>query len=165
MNAISAGHVVPTHGRDRRKSQRKREFAPGLLAYGSEANALNCLIRDIGTDGAQIRVSATQPIPDEVYLLSLRNRSLYHARPIWRRGSLTGLSFEKEYVINNLLPVHLEFLRSLLIEAKLRQVDQLTAQGTGITEALSKCGITAANYLQWRDAKRAACGMSLLGQT
>ena len=59
-------------------------------------------------------------------------------RRVWRRSSLAGFSFEREYPLNGMLPVHLEFLRDLFIEAQLRQVDRLTALGTYLCGVLAK---------------------------
>lgn len=154
MDNASAGYGSPAPGPDRRKSERKREFTAGFLADRGGAFVLDCLIRDVNATGAQIRASLAQPIPDEAYLVNLKNRSAFQAHAIWRRTSLAGFGFKREYVINDVLPVHLEFLRSLFIAAKLRQVDQLTSQGMCIPDALSKLGVTQATYFRWCDALR-----------
>jgi hypothetical protein len=73
---------------------------------------------------------------------------------VWRRTSLAGFGFKSGYLINHVLPVHLEFLRSLFIATKLRQVDQPAAQGIGTGDALSRLGITQATYSRWCDALR-----------
>ena len=154
MDNASAGYRSPTWGLDRRKSVRKREFAAGFLADRSGAFVLDCLIRDVGVTGAQIRASSAQRIPDEAYLINLKNRSAFQAHTIWRRTSLAGFGFKNVYVITDVLPVHLQFLRSLFIATKLRQVDQLAAQGICTGDALSRLGITQATYSRWCDALR-----------
>ena len=140
--AGTAHSISQRQGMLLRKSQRKREFTAGVLAHDDHSEPLNCLIRDTSDDGAQIRVSAAQPVLEPGYMINLKTRTAYEARAVWRRGSLTGLSLGKEYAINDLLPAHLEFLRSFFIEAKLRQVDQLISGGIGIAAGLRKCGVT-----------------------
>jgi hypothetical protein len=129
-----------------RRSQRTREFAAGILAQNDHSRPLNCLIRDISDHGAQIRVNAAQPVLEPCYMINLRTRSGYEAHAVWRLGSLTGLRLGKEYVITDSLPAHLEFLRSLFTQAKLRQVDQLISEGVEIMAALHRCGVTEDFY-------------------
>jgi hypothetical protein len=133
-----------------RKFQRTCEFAAGLLARDDHSEPLNCLIRNISPDGAQIRVNAAQSVPEQGYMINLKTRSAYHAHTVWRRGSLTGLGLSSECAISEMMPAHLEFLRSLFIEAKVCQVDQLTAEGIGREAALHKCDITEELYRRGR---------------
>lgn len=137
---------------ERRKVERKRAFSAGLLAYGGGAFVLDCLIRDIGAKGAQVRVSAAQPMPNEAFLIDLKTWVGYQAHRIWYRSSLAGFSFEQEYPLSGALPAHLEFLRSLFIEAQLRQVDRMTSQGLYMSDVLSKLGVTNATYFRWLDS-------------
>jgi hypothetical protein len=137
---------------DRRQAERKRAFTAGLLVYGGGAFVLDCLIRDIGAGGAQIRTSKTQPIPNEAYLINLKSWFGYQVCRVWHRSSLAGFSFEQEYPLNGMLPVNLEFLRNLFIEAQLRQVDRLTGQGAYMSEVLAKVGVTNATYFRWLDS-------------
>ena len=141
MNQAATAYTFGKQEQCFRKAQRTRALIAGLLAPDDHSEPLNCLIRDISPDGAQIRVNPAQPAPESGYLINLKTRSAYHVHAVWRQGSLTGLSLGEERVINDLLPAHLEFLRSLFIEAKLRQVDQLTSQGLGKAAALRRCGI------------------------
>lgn len=142
MHRADRDRIFPIQKHCLRTLQRKREFAAGLLAKDGHSQPRNCLIRDVSPAGAQIRIAGIPPVPDEAYLINLRGRLAYHARAVWQRGSLTGLRFEKSYVINKLLPADLEFLRTLLIEANLHQAGQLISQGTELAAALRKCGVT-----------------------
>jgi hypothetical protein len=151
MDNGAVDRVSRNRGTDRRTSERVPEFTAGLLAHDDGAAVLNCLIRNIGMGGAQIRANAGSPIPDEAYLLNLKHRCAYRTRTVWRQGSLTGVNFESEYGLNNELPAHLEFLRRLFVAAMLRQVDQLTAQGLSLAEALFKLGLAHETYLRWCD--------------
>jgi len=126
-------------------------FAAGLLARDDHSEPLNCLIRDIGPEGAQIRVDAAQPVPPSGYMINLKTRSVYRARAVWRRGSLSGLSLGEEHALNDLMPADLKLLRSFFMEAKLRQVDQMTSQGLGRAAALRRFGLTEELYRQARE--------------
>lgn len=150
MRLFGMAHISGKQERRLRKSQRKREFVAACLARDNHSEPLNCLIRDISEDGAQIRLNADQPVPAQVYMINLKTGSAHEAQVVWRRESLTGLSLGKKYAINALLPAHLEFLQSLFIEAKMRQVDQLIWGGLGTAAALRKCGIAEELYRRGR---------------
>src|SRR5579863_4082274 len=90
---------------------------------------LNCLIRDIGPGGAQIRGSAAQSVPEPGYLINLKFRSAYCTRAVWRRGSLTGLSYDEKYLLDEPLPSHLSFLHRILVETLFRHARHLIAYG------------------------------------
>jgi hypothetical protein len=147
MHKVGTAHILSQEQKLLlRKSQRTHEFAAGILAHDDHSQPLNCLIRDISDHGAQIRVNAAQPVPEPCYMINLRTGSGYEAHAVWRHGSLTGLRLGKEYAITDSLPAHLEFLRSLFREAKLRQVDQLISDGAEIMAALRRCGVTEDFY-------------------
>jgi len=141
MRATGTTDQFQKLGQCLRKSPRTKAFTAGLLANDDHSEPLSCLIRDISQDGAQIRVNAVQPVSEQGYMINLDTRSAYRVHAVWRRGSLTGLSLGTEYAIGDLLPANLEFLRSLFMEAKLRQVDQLIREGMTRPAALRKCGI------------------------
>jgi hypothetical protein len=124
-----------------RKSPRTSAFSAGLLVGDDRSEPLNCLIRDISRDGAQIRVNAAQPVPERGYMINLMNRCVYQTRAVWRRGSLAGIGLDQKVAIDNLLPANLEFLGRLFLEAKMRQVDQLISEGMERTAAFRKCGV------------------------
>jgi hypothetical protein len=102
-----------------RKSPRKRDYAAALLIRDNHSQPVNCLIRDVSSSGAQVRLSAAQSVPEPGYLVSLKYRTVYHTHAVWRRGSLTGLSFDQQYRIEDELPSHLQFLQRLLVEVLL----------------------------------------------
>ena len=124
-----------------RKSPRTSAFSAGLLVRDGHSEPLNCLIRNISRDGAQIRVNAAQSVPEQGYMINLKSRCMYQTRAVWRRGSLAGLGLDQKIAINNLLPANLEYLGRLFLEAKMRQVNQLISEGMERTAAFRKCGV------------------------
>lgn len=151
MRSAGIAFQSQKHEQCLRKSQRTSEFTAGLLARDDYSEPLNCLIRDISQDGAQIRVNATLPVPEQGYMINLKTRSAHYVHAVWRRGSLTGLGLGEAYAINDLLPANLEFLKSLFHEAKMRQVDKLVSEGMGRSAALRRCGIAEDHYRRSRD--------------
>ena len=113
----------------------------GVMAQDNHAEPLNCLIRNIGPGGAQIRICAAQSIPEPGYLIHLVTRSAYRTHAVWRWGSLTGLRCEEEYLIDDELPQELTFLRRVMAEALFRHATHLISQGMETDAALRKLGI------------------------
>jgi hypothetical protein len=102
-------HRVETERGNRcsRGFARSRLFGAGLLA--NEGQRLNCLIRNISPGGAQIRLNASQLVPDFCFLINLQSGSAHRAYPVWRKGSLSGLRLAEVYAIAA-LPAHLGYL-------------------------------------------------------
>src|SRR5262245_6111489 len=90
-----------------RESARSRLFSAGVLV--NDAQRLNCLIRDISPQGAQIRLDASQLVPESGFLINLKSGSAHRAYPVWRKGSLSGLRLAEVYAMTA-LPAHLEYL-------------------------------------------------------
>lgn len=120
-----------------RAVQRNREFTAALLTRDGGSAPYHCLIRNLSPAGAQIRVGATPPVPHDAFLINLGSRLAYHAQIVWQLGTLAGLSFDKSYVINKLLPADLEFLNSMYLEAKSHQDRLRLSWGMYSTSALS----------------------------
>jgi hypothetical protein len=147
MRNLDQSNFFQLHKRCPRTSPRTRVYVAGVLAKDDHSEP--CLIRDISPNGAQIRIGASKHAPHDAYLIDLNSRFAYHAHPIWRQGSLAGLQFDREYVIDSLLPFELAFLDDHFRAAKLRLVNQLAAQGMKMAVALQKCGLTHDLYCQW----------------
>ena len=150
MHRVEIGRLAHKQEQNLRKSERKRELTAGLFARDDYSEPLCCLIRDLSEEGAQIRINATEPLPEPGYIINLKTRSAQEARAVWRQGSVTGLSLGKKYAINDTLPNNLVFLKSLFTEAKLRQIDQMISEGVGSLAAVRKCGVTEEFYRRGR---------------
>ena len=57
------------------------------------ATTAECTIRDISASGAQVDAPSVLRLPDEVHLLVLSEGLLIHARRVWCRFPLCGVSF------------------------------------------------------------------------
>jgi hypothetical protein len=114
---------------DLREAHRIREFSAAVIVDLDDMLPVNCLVRDSSADGAQVRLSSSQTVADGSYLVNLKSRTAFQLRPVWRRSSLVGFKFEDTHVLDNSLPDHLEFLKSIFVEAKLRQTNYIVARG------------------------------------
>jgi hypothetical protein len=99
--------------------------------------------------GAQIALPEAGAIPDDLYLVDLSNLVAYRACVAWWRPHAAGLAFQETYPLDENLPTQLGFLRQLLIEAKLKEVEALTASGHALADAVHKAGITGEMYVRW----------------
>jgi hypothetical protein len=120
----------------------------------------DCTIRDLSLVGAQIIRPAGMTIPEELYLVDLANRIGYHARLVWWRPGAAGLAFQATYPIDDSLPKELAFLRRLLIDAKLKEVDALTASGHSLADAVEKAGLSREAYARWSGEQASDGGMT-----
>ena len=78
---------------ERRPVPRKRVLLGGVAAYENGSYSLKCQIRDLNDKGARITVSSRQALPEELYLIIMRDHLVHKARLIWRKGEQAGLEF------------------------------------------------------------------------
>lgn len=111
---------IKPQGADRRRSPRKRALLTGRVAYGEGAFTLNCTIRDISSTGARIALPKGQTVPNELYLVDVRNGCAYEAEVAWRGTFEVGLIFVARKILVDLADPRLRFLREIWIEAAVR---------------------------------------------
>lgn len=97
---------------ERRRRDRRRMLAPGKLVFGNMMGAVDCTIGDISTGGARVRIAREKPVPDDLFLVHLREWTAYRARVVWRRsdGNL-GLAFRKSHDLEGALTPNLRSMR------------------------------------------------------
>jgi len=78
---------------ERRKSVRNKSFLRGCVYFNKRRGALDCLIRDISSEGARIIFSDTVSVPDVVELYIPQKEQTMRARVQWRHGDEIGLAF------------------------------------------------------------------------
>ncbi len=78
---------------ERRRSVRQKSFLRGCVYFNKRRNALDCLIRDISSEGARIIFSETVSVPDIVDLYIPQKEQTVRARVQWRHGDEIGLAF------------------------------------------------------------------------
>jgi len=138
---------------DARKFERKRVPMSAKLTDLKGQFVIDCTVRDISIVGAQVALPNGQPIPDKVFLVDLSNRIAYKAHVPWWRPQSAGLAFQETHKLDEELPPQLAFLKRVLIEAKLEEVDSLTAKGRTLSDAVEIAGMTGAMYVKWNTAR------------
>jgi hypothetical protein len=79
---------------DGREEARLRAFVGGKLVYGEELSlSTDCVLKDVSHTGARVRLSSPQALPDELYLIILKDGLSHHARVAWRDYPYMGLQF------------------------------------------------------------------------
>jgi hypothetical protein len=99
------------------RAPRQRTCLSGKLVYGDVGSApiltLDCAIRDISEGGAKITLEKPQPLPPEVFLISVKHKIVYQAQVMWMKFPARGLKFLHAYMLKGAMPEELMFLRDL----------------------------------------------------
>lgn len=127
---------------EKRGLPRKKVLFSGVIADTTGKNEIDCTIHDMTVRGAQVQVSRTLNCDAELYLVNTRSEIAHLARVAWVKADRAGLSFVRSYSLDASLPPQLEFLRILLIEAKLSQVQALIRWGVPVEEATRVVGLS-----------------------
>ena len=132
---------------EQRQMPREKVLLAGVIAERDGQNAIDCMIRDINVRGAQVQLSRSLAIGQELFLLNTRNEIAHLATVAWIKDDQTGLSFVRSYSLEGDLPPHLEFLWKLFLDAKFRQIGALVECGIPVAAASSVVGLTE-DYLE-----------------
>lgn len=103
-----------------RESARGRVLLRGELVWGHGAFTADCVIRDLSSTGARVRLGAAQPVPSRVYLIDARAPVAYEALIAWKNMPDLGLKFVLEHSLQEDCPPALSYLRRLWIERRNR---------------------------------------------
>jgi hypothetical protein len=105
---------------DHRRSPRQRSFLGGKLVYGDGAFTIDCVVRDVSTSGARIKLPEGQAVPDLVYLVEMRSGIAYEARVAWKRHPEIGLEFVHQHGLAEASTPHMMILKRLWLETQQR---------------------------------------------
>jgi hypothetical protein len=81
----------------RRASVRARSLLTGKIIVDDGAVSHDCVIRNLSTRGARVRIAGAVNLPASVGLLVVREGLLFDARIAWRRGEEIGLAFTAKH--------------------------------------------------------------------
>ncbi|MFL5042285.1 MAG: PilZ domain-containing protein [Xanthobacteraceae bacterium] len=81
---------------ERRTLLRQRSFLQGRLYFNNRRSSLDCLVRDISSQGAKLKVSDSIAIPEFVELHIPNKDETYRAKVQWRTGFEIGVTFETD---------------------------------------------------------------------
>ena len=79
---------------ERRKHQRLRVLKSAKLVFGN-ASVLDCVVRDLTTVGARIKIPNTIDLPQVFEMTFDGGRSIRSCRLVWRTSSRTGVEFSE----------------------------------------------------------------------
>jgi hypothetical protein len=137
-------------GEERRYERRRRVLLFGRVSDATGGEVGYCAISNLSAAGAQVRLYTEGSFPSHVYLIDAKTHSAHLSEIMWQRADRLGLSFRERFDLDNEVPERLSFLKTLLIETKLRQVEMLEAKGFTLDEALEAIGAARATYERWR---------------
>lgn len=78
---------------DRRRAPRRRSYLGARIAFNGRACVADCLVRDLGREGAGVAMSETVMLPDVVEIEIPARGLVARARVAWRRPDRLGLTF------------------------------------------------------------------------
>ena len=130
-----------------RKALRKNEFSAAVVFDMDDARTVNCLIRDVSEEGAQLRIGPDCSIAPGSYLVNLKSRTAFELFPVWRSRFLMGVKFKNVYAIDRSLPDHLEFLNGVLVEAKLSHANRIVTHGICTREQQHRLALSYSSEL------------------
>src|SRR5476651_1220075 len=98
---------------ERRPSPRRRVLLGGLVAYSDGERSFDCIIRNLSDTGARITLPPSQPVPSNIYLINVRDRTAHEAKIMWNDGFEAGVAFLKSFPITDLPDPKLAYLKRL----------------------------------------------------
>jgi hypothetical protein len=107
------GTVEATEQAERRQRSRKRVLLSGIVTYWDGARSFGCSIRNLSEEGARISKPRTQPLPEKLYLISVRERMVHEAKLVWSHDREAGLVFVNSSQLSELADPKYNYLRRL----------------------------------------------------
>ena len=78
---------------EQRVSKRQRVLKKGLIVLANNSSTVDCTIRNMSDEGAQILCGDQFAVPNEFRFVTLSDNLVREAKVIWRRGDQIGISF------------------------------------------------------------------------
>jgi len=78
---------------ERRSSSRQRRLLGGKIVFNNNASTIDCIIRDLSSQGARLSVASPVGIPEWFDLRVDRNGACYPAQVAWRSHDQIGVTF------------------------------------------------------------------------
>lgn len=78
---------------ERRKTQRGRTYLGGRIVFNARASTIDCLVRNISSEGAKISFAEGVAIPGEFEVTIHRKAETRRARIVWRNETQAGIVF------------------------------------------------------------------------
>src|SRR5689334_21722771 len=95
---------MSTASDERRLRARQRSFLQGRLYFNNRRSSLDCLVRDISSQGAKLKLSDSVAIPEIVELHIPNKDETYRAKVQWRTGFEIGVTFDGDQDAPSIVP-------------------------------------------------------------
>lgn len=79
---------------ERRVAARSKSLLQGRVYYNNRRASLDCVIRDITSEGARLKFSGTVTVPQTFELYIPHKHEAYRAKVAWHRGEEIGVTFD-----------------------------------------------------------------------
>ncbi|HWB44494.1 MAG TPA: PilZ domain-containing protein [Hyphomicrobiaceae bacterium] len=105
---------------DLRMAPRRRMLKAGVVAYNDRHVTIPCLVRDMSSTGARLRIDTSVTAPDTFELIIDLDGMEANCQVVWRKGTELGVKFlaaprtvaaKRVQVINALVPTQAPSLR------------------------------------------------------
>ncbi len=128
-------------GMEQRRSTRKRTFLKGKILFNAGASSMDCLVRDLSSEGARIELSETSTLP-EVFDLHIQQKdATYRSTLRWRHEGLVGVTFGDHVVAP--VPPPAAAASDASLQVLLRRLAELEAENAALRSLLAKVGQAA----------------------
>lgn len=81
---------------ERRSTPRNRTIQGGKIVYGDFRFLVDCVIRDISSSGARLKVEDPSEVPETFHLYDYKHQRLIPAEAVWRSEREVGVRFVGE---------------------------------------------------------------------
>jgi PilZ domain len=78
---------------ERRKVPRLKSLLRGRVYFNNRSSTVECLVRDISSQGARLAFADDVTIPDVIELYVPHKDQYFRSHVIWRHGGETGVAF------------------------------------------------------------------------
>lgn len=89
---------------DRRKTARRKTFLGGRVLFNHRQSSADCIIRDLGEQGARLKFHHTAYVPDRFDVQVPRMERSFRAHVTWRLRDEIGVSFVDAATASNVVP-------------------------------------------------------------
>lgn len=90
---------------DRRQETRKKTFLGGRVVFNYRQSTMDCVLKNLGNNGAKLAFGVSALIPDEFDIQVARMERSFRARIAWRRRNEVGVAFLDDGATTNVVPL------------------------------------------------------------
>ena len=85
-----------TQDSESRRNRRQRTLKDGKIIINENQSIINCIVRDVSSTGAKLKLSATTELPPQFKLILVSDNLIVPVVCVWRKGDFVGVHFLAE---------------------------------------------------------------------